>query len=96
MALEDLPRSQVRYWCFRFRSEAEGISKATGAPRGLRKHFEGQAGFPGWALFGESWDVGSDDPLVMVARRHSIHEEWNALLRERERQGLIPQLPTEA
>ncbi len=81
MKLEELSRRQVRYWLFRFRTEKEGGAKATGAPRGLRKRFEGQPEFDGWAKFGMTWDVAEGDYFKAVPRKYTIHEEWNATLR---------------
>jgi len=77
---ETLPRRKVRYWLFRFRTEAEGGPKATGAPRGMRKYFEEQEGFGGWIDFAVTWDVNPEEPLQIVPRRFSVWEEWDATL----------------
>lgn len=91
--LKKLSRSQVRYWCFRFRTELEEGVKAAGAPRGLRPHFEKMEFFAlagGWAEFASRWDVAYQDPLRMVARISTIWQDWNSKLAE-----VVPELPIE-
>lgn len=79
MKIEELPIRQVRYWCFRFKTEEAGGNKAEGAPKGLRKHFEGQEDFTGWDQFNESkgWDVKKDSPLEMKPLRFGSDELWD-------------------
>ena len=91
----NLPRRKVRYWLFRFRTEAvEGIP-ANGAPEGLREYFEKYPGFIGWKAFAVSWDLPHIEgclrdlckcaneivPLTPVSRQFSVWEEWDAQLR---------------
>ena len=84
--MEELGRRQVRYWLFRFRTQAEGGSKANDAPPGLRETFEEHRGSKTkrefWLAFAVSWDVGENNPLEMVSRKFSVWEEWNAILRQ--------------
>ena len=86
--LEELPRRKLRYWCYRLKNAAAGGAKATGLPVGLRAHFEGDPVFGGWEAFGDTWDLDQRDPLLIVARRFSVEEEWNATLRQ-----VVPELP---
>lgn len=76
-----LSRRQLRYWCFRYRTEAEGGAPSTGAPRGLREHYESQGAFRGWPEFGGAWDVDQKDPFLAVLRQFTVWEEWDATLR---------------
>lgn len=78
---ENLPKRQIRYWCFRFKTEADGGARATGAPRGLKKHLEDSDGFEGWKRFAISWDVDEENPLVVVPRNFSVWEDWDRTLR---------------
>jgi hypothetical protein len=81
MDFKSLPRRQIRYYCFRLRTEVEGGAKAEPLPEGFKEHFEKQEVFYGWRAFGASWDVSKVDPLKAVSRQFTIHEEWNATLR---------------
>ena len=92
---DDLVRAErrrvVRYWCYRFLTEATGGAEATGAPRGLRKHFERAPFFRaagGWRKFATAWDVDRTDPLEMVPRTKSVWDEWDEKL-----VGTVPLLP---
>jgi len=80
-AYEELSRRQIRYWCFRFKTEAEGGPPATGAPRGLRQRLEGEDAFEGWRKFAITWDVDEDEPLVVIPRNFSVWEDWDRTLR---------------
>jgi len=76
-------RKVVRYWCYRFKTEADGGALATGAPTGLRKHFEDNKWFRplgGWTAFAGRWDVDHHDPLVVVPRNKSVWQEWDEKL----------------
>ena len=78
-----LPRRQVRYWLFRFKTEAEaGGVVAEGSPGGLRDHFEGHKHFLGWGLFNESngWDVDETDPLMIVPLRRGSADLWEEVV----------------
>ena len=84
MKLKELPRSKVRYWLFRFQTEANGGSKATGSPTGLRKLFEDHEDFTGWERFNQSggWDVPKKgDFLKMVPLRMGSNDRWNRYLK---------------
>lgn len=72
-------RRQVRYWCFRFKTEESGACKADGAPKGIRKHFEDNDYFLGWKNFNESngWDVSHTEPLELVPLRMGSDDAWN-------------------
>ena len=73
-------RRETRYWLFRFKTEAEGGAKATGAPKGLRKFYERQELFKfagGWLAFGGTWDIDEVDISKVVARSESLWAEWN-------------------
>ena len=48
---KELPRRKIRYWLYRFRTEATGGAKATNAPRGMKVHFESKPYFDGWDGF---------------------------------------------
>jgi hypothetical protein len=77
---ENLPRRQVRYWCFRFKTEADGGVSAQGAPRGLKQRLEKEDAFEGWKNFAVTWDVDEDEPLVAIPRNFSVWEEWGRTL----------------
>lgn len=88
---KELPRRRLRYWCYRLRNAATGGAKSEGIPKGLQPHYERLASFEplgGWAGFGNTWDLGQEDPLTIVTRRFSVEEEWNATLRQ-----VVPELP---
>lgn len=72
-------RRKLRYWCFRLRSEVEGISDAE-APSELVDLYEDQQWFDGWGNFGATWDLDEEDPLVVVPRWRTIHEEWDEVI----------------
>ena len=72
---------QARYWCFRFKSAAEGGAKSTGAPRGFKKYIEELPGFAGWDKFAITWDIAGDNPFKIIPRDFSVWEEWNAVMR---------------
>jgi hypothetical protein len=76
----ELPGRQVRYWLYRFRTEANGGAKSNGAPRGLKQYFEKQPGFRGWKEFANTWDIDKDDPLKIYSRRFTELQEWEATL----------------
>jgi hypothetical protein len=76
----ELPGRQVRYWLYRFRTNAEGGAPATGAPRGLKPHFEKLPGFRGWKEFANTWDVDKDKPFDIYSRQFTELQEWEATL----------------
>lgn len=53
----DWQRRKIRYWLFRFRTEATGGAPSNGAPADLRAYFEKMDGFRGWKGFAVSWDI---------------------------------------
>lgn len=75
--LSKLKRKQIRYWCFRFKTEALGGDKATSAPDGLREYFENDMWFQDWKSFGITWDVLPDDPLKLCPLKKSLETAWN-------------------
>ena len=79
---KELPRRKIRYWLYRFRTEATGGAKATNAPRGMKVHFESKPYFDGWDGFANTWDVDNEDPFKIVSRRFTELEEWEATLRK--------------
>lgn len=85
MSLFDLSRRKIRYWLFRAKKkEADGTPLGDDAPPGFRQEVEAMDGFTGWAYFAEGapfgWDVSYEEPYVLVARNHSVNDEWNAEL----------------
>ena len=89
--MEELTRREVRYWLFRFGTEARGEAKANNAPSGLKAHFEEQMedldirflnkkDF--WENFAKKWDVGEEDYWTVRSRTFSVWEEWEAVLRK--------------
>lgn len=83
-----LLRRRARYWCSRLRNEHEGGCPADGCPPKLRAYYEGLKGFPGWLYFAVTWDLDEYDPLRIVPRAMSVHEEWHARLAR-----VVPELP---
>ena len=77
-SLEGLGRRKVRYWCFRFRTEAEGGPLADEAPQGVREHFESLDWFKGWATFNVEWDVHDTDYGRIVPLDRNPLDVWNA------------------
>lgn len=75
--LTKLNRKTVRYFCFRFSTEANGGAKSEGAPDGLREHFEKLAWFQGWKNFGSTWDVVHSSPLEIVPLTNSLVSSWD-------------------
>jgi hypothetical protein len=75
--MDTLSRRQVRYWLFRFHTEATGGDRATGAPKGLKREYEKHPHFGGWDQYGVTWDV-ADDPKVIVPLRYSLLQQWNS------------------
>lgn len=75
--MRGLTRRKLRYWCFRFHTEATGGASADEAPPGLREEVEAHPHFGGWDQFGVSWDFDPDDHTRIVPLRHSLLEQWN-------------------
>lgn len=75
--LKKLSRKDVRYWLFRFMTEAFGGAKATGAPSGLKAHFESLKWCQPWAEFSIKWDVDPDSPLDIVPLTADPQDAWN-------------------
>jgi hypothetical protein len=82
-------RRRVRYNLFRLQNEEEKGVPADTTPDGFKEFFEAQEWFDGWGNFGKTWDVGdpmepkprgSDNPLEVVPRYLSIHEEWDEVI----------------
>jgi len=81
-----LPRRKLRYWLFRFRTEAIQSVSSNGAPAGLKEHFERLPDFTNWKEFAVRWDVPQGEPseivpLEIVLRKFSVWEEWQATMR---------------
>lgn len=72
-------RKHIRYQLYRLKSEAEGRA-ANVSEEGFKEKFECQHGFDGWKMFAVSWDVKLDDPEVVVARKLSETEVWDAII----------------
>jgi len=74
-------RRQLRYWCFRFCSEADGGNKATGAPSGLKKAVESLPSFKfcskGWSDFGVRWDWSEESPFEIIPLEESLLDAWH-------------------
>ena len=82
--MEELTRSNIRYICFRLKTESEGGPKASPTDSvvmshvaEVKEHMETQEFFGGWDKFGITWDVDSISPWVVVRRRTSLETEWN-------------------
>ena len=73
----NLSTGKIRYWLFRFRTEATGGPPALGAPDGLRGHFEALEWFSEWPLFGVTWDVHEARPLDIRPIKESLDAGWN-------------------
>lgn len=85
-SFHQLPRRKLRYWLFRFRTEALQSVSTNGAPSGLKEFFEKLPGFTNWKEFAVRWDVPEGDPgetvpLEIVPRKFSVWEEWQATMR---------------
>jgi len=80
--LSNLTKRQVRYWCFRFKTEADGIRSAEGAPEGLKRHFESLEWFTSWKDFTVTWDVVESSPLQIRPLKESAEKIWNRVLEE--------------
>lgn len=73
-----LPRRKIRYWLFRFQTEATvEDAPATGAPEGLREFYEEQEWFGGWADFSVKWDISEDQSHRIVPLRASLVSTWD-------------------
>jgi hypothetical protein len=84
--IHQLSRRKLRYWLFRFRTEALQSVPTNGAPSGLKNHFERLPEFTDWKDFAVKWDVPEGDalepvPLEIVQRKFSVWEEWQATMR---------------
>jgi hypothetical protein len=82
-------RRRVRYNLFRLQNEQELGVPADTTPDGFKEFFEAQKWFDEWGNFGKTWDVGdpmapeprgSADPLEVVPRYVTIHEEWDEVI----------------
>jgi hypothetical protein len=78
--LYNLPRREIRYWCFRLSTEALGGAPSTGIPDGLKEYFEALPWFSSWENFGITWDVKDDKPLEIIPLKQSLEKSWNAEL----------------
>lgn len=82
--LENMLKRQVRYWCFRFRTETEEDgATADDAPKGLRERFEEMEWFQGWSKFGITWDVHDEDPFRIIPLKISLQDQWNAVIEKK-------------
>ena len=90
MSLEKLTRRKVRYWCFRFHTEAIDGVDSSDAPEGLKEKFEEMEWFQGWDKFGVSWDISEEDNFRIVPRKTSIHQDWDKVIMSK-----FPVLPLE-
>jgi len=80
--MEELTRRNIRYICFRLKSEMLGESEAVGDGimehvLEVKEHMESQDKFGGWDKFGITWDVDEISFLVVVALTKSLESEWN-------------------
>lgn len=94
--MEELKRSNIRYICFRLKTESEGGPKASQTDTGVmshvaevKEHMEPQDGFGGWEKFGVTWDVDQISPWVVVRRKTSLETEWNKVVAKNARE--LPQ-----
>lgn len=78
-----LTRRDIRYLCFRLKTEADGGPEAPELPQGFRETFEGQELFRGWAAFGVSWDVDQEDFWKIVILKESLARQWERTLLEK-------------
>lgn len=77
----ELPRSRVRYACYRARTHAENGPPAEAEHLPVIGYFESHEWFLGWSEFGRTWDVGAEGEHARIVRRKMTEEqEWNALL----------------
>ena len=103
--MEELTRSNIRYICFRLKTESEGGPKASPAGTGvmshvveIKEHMEPQEFFGGWDKFGVTWDVDGISPLVIIRRKTSLETEWNKVVAKQARdipavsQGFIQEI----
>jgi hypothetical protein len=74
---DELGRRKLRYWCFRFKQEADGGPSSDDAPLGLRADLEAAEHFGGWENYGVTWDWDSAGDRV-VPIRYSLEQTWNA------------------
>lgn len=93
--LQDLPRSKVRYWCFRFKTEEDGGADASDAPKGLKKLFEDMRWFTKWTEFGITWDVDENDAFDIVPLKTSLEEQWNTEAMASMRELPVPEVEPE-
>ena len=78
--LKDLTKRQIRYLCFRLRTEAQGGVKADNIPKGFKENFEKQECFTSWDKFGDNWDINISNPTQAISRNATIHQEWRTQL----------------
>ena len=80
-------KRKIRYYCFAMKTNADGGDNKTIIPEQLIEFFENKREFEGWAGFGETWDVQTNDPLTIFFRDFSINQEWDATMRR-----VVPEL----
>lgn len=73
-------RHETRYACFRMQTEGNGGATADKEHYKIAKKIEKLDGFGGWKNFAVTWDVSTPDPIVLIKRKWSIHQEWNQVL----------------
>ena len=84
--MDNLTRRNVRYICFRLKTEAEGGEAVDregilAFTDEVREHMEEQTGFGGWSKFGVTWDVDEQSYFVVVPLKKSIESAWNTVLK---------------
>ncbi len=83
--MDKLTRRNIRYICFRLKTEAlEGI-EAVGDGimehvAEVKEHMADQSDFGGWEKFGVTWDVDEKAHLVVVLLKRSHESAWNKVV----------------
>jgi len=93
--MDELTRRNVRYICFRLRSEeVEGkVAEGDGIMdyvAEIRQHMESQSLFGGWENFGVTWDVDEKAHFVVVSLKKSHESVWNAMVEETAKELPLP------
>lgn len=78
--LERTIQRKIRFWCYKFRSEAVDGKKIPKPPTGLKKFIEGLPGFAGWEHFAISWDIYGTNPFMIVLRLQSVWDDWDQVM----------------
>ena len=81
MDLLSIPRSKVRYACYRARTYAEGGPAPETEHLFIITTIEKMPGFTSWKDFGRKWDLGAEGKHnKVITRTISEEQEWNAKL----------------